>query len=414
MPMAEASADPAPTVLDSIKVLDWTDQAGAYAGRLLADLGADVVRVEAVTDSGPWPEERVPSGQGHEVSAFERFVNLNKRSILINTDTPAGRELLGLLAEQADIVLTSGEAPRHWRQAGRPPRKQGAPAYVNVSAFGDGAGAGLHADDLVTLAAGGLLSLGGYPDSEPVAVYGSQAYLAGGISGAIAALLGLLAADAGQPGADLDVSAQAVMASALEDAAAEFDLTGVVRRRTGDGLREAGTGTFRCADGWIVVVAGKLGTAAAWDSLVGWLCDQDVPGAEALKGPEWTDLSHRRLPASIAEFQPLMEAATSRMTRAQLYEELQSRRIAAAPVNNIADLLADPQLADRGFFRTVRDAVLDRDVSYPGPPYRLEDHRVPEWTSAPVPGGQTDQVLRDWLGTPDDQLGALRAGGAIG
>jgi benzylsuccinate CoA-transferase BbsE subunit len=414
MSMAEASAEPAPTVLDSIKVLDWTDQAGAYAGRLLADLGADVVRVEAVTDSGPWPEERVPSGQGLEVSAFERFVNLNKRSIGINTDTPAGLELLGLLAEQADIVLTSGEAPRHWRQAGGPPRKPGAPAYVNVSAFGDDAGAGLHADDLVTLAAGGLLSLGGYPDSEPVAVYGSQAYLAGGISGAIAALLGLLAADAGQPGTVLDVSAQAVMASALEDAAAEFDLTGVVRRRTGDGLREAGTGTFRCADGWIVVVAGKLGTAAAWDSLVGWLCDQDVPGAEALKEPEWTDLSHRRLPASIAEFQPLMEAATSRMTRAQLYEELQSRRIAAAPVNNIADLLADPQLADRGFFRTVRDAVLDRDVSYPGPPYRLEDHRLPEWTSAPVPGGQTDQVLRDWLGTPDDQLGALRADGAIG
>jgi benzylsuccinate CoA-transferase BbsE subunit len=413
MSMAEASAEPAPTVLDSIKVLDWTGQAGAYAGRLLADLGADVVRVEPVTDSSPWPEERVPSGQGQEVSAFERFVNLNKRSIRVNTDTPAGRELLSQLAEQADIVLTSGQAPRHWRQAGKA-RKPGGPAYVNISAFGDAAGAGLQADDLVTLAAGGLLSLGGYPDSEPVAVYGSQAYLAGGISGAIAALLGLLAADAGQPGADLDVSAQAVMASALEDAAAEFDLTGVVRRRTGEGLREAGTGTFRCADGWIVVVAGKLGTAAAWDSLVGWLCDQDVPGAEALKGPEWTDLSHRRLPASIAEFQPLMEAATSRLTRAELYEELQSRRIAAAPVNNIADLLADPQLADRGFFRTVRDAVLDRDVSYPGTPYRLEDHRLPEWTSAPVPGGQTDQVLRDWLGTPDDQLGALRAGGAIG
>ena len=283
-----------------------------------------------------------------------------------------------------------------------------------MSAFGAGAGSGLLADDLVTLAAGGLLSLGGYPDREPVAVYGSQAYLAGGISGAIAALLGLLAADAGQPGADLDVSAQAVMASALEDAAAEFDLTGVARRRTGDGLREAGTGTFRCADGWIVVVAGKLGTAAAWDSLVGWLCDQGVPGAEALKAPEWTDLGHRRLPASIAEFQPLMEAATSRMTRAQLYAELQARRIAAAPVNNVADLLADPQLADRGFFRTVRDAVLDRDVRYPGPPYQLADHRVPAWTSAPVPGAQTDQVLRDWLGTTGDQLTALRADGAIG
>jgi benzylsuccinate CoA-transferase BbsE subunit len=408
--MAEASADQPTTVLDSVKVLDWTDQAGAYAGRLLADLGADVVRVEPVTEQEPWPEEPVPSRTGNQVSAFERFVNLNKRSLRVNQDSPAGRELLGLLAEQADIVLTSGDAARQWRQAGR----AGAGTYVNVSAFGGvPAGAGLLADDLVTLAAGGLLSLGGYPDREPVAVYGSQAYLAGGISGAIAALLGVLASDAGQPGADLDVSAQAVMAGALEDAAAEFDLTGVVRRRTGDGLREAGTGTFRCADGWIVVVAGKLGTAAAWDSLVGWLCDQDVPGAEALKAPEWTDLGHRRLPESIREFHRLMETATSRQTREELYQELQARRIAAAPVNDVAGLLADPQLADRGFFRTVSDAVLDREVSYPGLPYRLADHRMPEWTSAPEPGGQTDQVLRGWLGTPDWQIALLRADGVI-
>jgi benzylsuccinate CoA-transferase BbsE subunit len=413
MPMADAPVAPqtnaGPAVLSSIKVLDWTDQAGAYAGRLLADLGADVVRVEPVTDPGPWPEEPVLSADGHPLSAFERFVNLNKRSLRVNSAAPAGHELLDALAAQADIVLTSGDAPQSWRQA----MPQGNGTRVNVSAFGDGAGAALLADDLVTLAAGGLLSLGGYPDREPVAVYGSQAYLAGGISGAIAALLGVLAADAGQLGAELDVSAQAVVAGALEDAAAEFDLTGVVRRRTGDGLREAGTGTFRCADGWIVVVAGKLGTAAAWDSLVGWLCDQDVPGAEALKASEWTDLGYRRRPESIAEFQRLMETATSRQTRAELYQELQARRIAAAPVNDVAGVLADPQLASRRFFRTVNDVLLDREVTYPGPPYRLEDHWMPDWTSAPEPGGQTDEVLRDWLDTPDWKLALLRADGVI-
>jgi benzylsuccinate CoA-transferase BbsE subunit len=411
--MAEAPAatqtTAGPTVLGSIKVLDWTDQAGAYAGRLLADLGADVIRVEPVTDPGPWPEEPVRSAAGQPASGFERFVNLNKRSLRVNPGTPAGRELLDALATRADIVLTSGDAPQRWRQAAPP----GNGTRVNVSAFGDGEGAALLADDLVTLAAGGLLSLGGYPDREPVAVYGSQAYLAGGISGAIAALLGVLAADAGQPGAELDVSTQAVMASALEDAAAEFDLTGVVRRRTGDGLREAGTGTFRCADGWIVVVAGKLGTAAAWDSLVGWLCDQDVPGAEALKASEWTDLGYRRRPGSIAEFRRLMETATGRQTRAELYPELQARRIAAAPVNDVAGVLADQQLAERGFFRTVDDVLLDRKITYPGPPYQLADHSMPEWTSAPAPGGQTDEVLRDWLGAPDWRLAQLRADGVI-
>jgi benzylsuccinate CoA-transferase BbsE subunit len=271
----------------------------------------------------------------------------------------------------------------------------------------------LLADDLVTLAAGGLLSLGGYPDTEPIAVYGSQAYMAGGISGATAALMGLLATDAGQPPADIDVSIQAVMASALEDAAAEFDLTGVVRRRTGDGLREAGTGTFACADGWIAVVAGKLGTAQAWDSLVEWLCEQDVAGAQLLKAPEWSTLEHRRRPASIEAFQQIMESATACRTRQDLYAELQGRRIAAAPVNGIADLLSEPQLADREFFRQVDDEVLDAAVTYPGPPYRLAEHRVREWSSAPVPGAQTAEVLQDWLGITGERLASLRRDGAI-
>jgi benzylsuccinate CoA-transferase BbsE subunit len=381
--------------LGSVKVVDWTDQAGAYAGRLLADLGADVVRIETAGQPVPWPEERIP---GTGVSAFERFVNLNKRPVLVDLDTTAGRELLAALIERADIVLTSGEAPRRWRQAGRPLRRAGAATHVHVSAFGDhGTGGTLLADDLVTLAAGGLLSMGGYPDGPPIAVYGAQAYLAGGINAAVAALFGLLAADAGGAGADLDVSIQAVLASALEDAAAEYDLTGVVRRRAGDAPREAGTGVFACADGWIAVVAGKLGTAAAWDSLVTWLCEQGVPGAEALKAPEWSTLEHRRLPASIATFQQLMETATVGFSRQQLYAELQRRRIAAAPVNSVADMLADPQLVARGYFRQVRDAALDRDVTYPGPPYRLDDHDLPGWSAAP-PGDHDAQVLRDWLG----------------
>ncbi len=412
--MAETSTEHAPTVLGSIKVLDWTDQAGAYAGRLLADLGADVVRIEPVDGAPAWPQEQMTTAAGDAVSGFERFVNLNKRSLRVDPVTADGQALLDRLAAAADIVLTSGEAARRWRKAGPP----GGGVHVNVSAFGtvlpqSAPGDGLVADDLVTLAAGGLLSLGGYPDREPVAVYGSQAYLAGAINVAVAALLGLLGTDAGDPAASLDVSAQAVMAGALEDAAAEFDLTGVIRKRTGDGLREAGTGTFRCADGYIVVVAGKLGTPAAWTGLVDWLCDQAVPGAQALRAQEWTDLGFRRRPESIAQFQSLMEQATGPLTRAELYQELQGRRIAAAPVNDMAGLLADPQLADRGFFHAVQDPLLGREVCYPGLPYRLPDHELPDWTAAPVPGGQTDEVLRDWLGVPAEQLAVLRAGSVI-
>lgn len=399
------------TVLDSVRVADWTDQTGAYAGRLLADLGADVVRIETA-DPQPWPEELMVAGSGGgPVSALERYVNLNKRSVRIDIETQAGRQLLTELLGQADIVITSGGPASQWQHAGN---QLGPGVHVSVSPFGlVGGGEQLAADDLVTLAAGGLLSLGGYPDAEPVAVYGYQTYLAGGINAAVAALLGLLAADDGQGSADLDVSVQAVMASALEDAAAEFDLTGSVRRRVGERPREAGTGTFKCADGWIVVVAGKLGTAEAWDSLVSWLCEQGVDGAEALKAPEWSTLEHRRRPDSIAVFQQIMEAATVRFSMQELYAELQGRRVAAAPVNSVADLMTEPQLADREFFRRVTDDCVGGPITYPGPPYRLPDHTIRDWTQAPAPGGDTDQVLGDWLGASDERLAALRSHGVI-
>ena len=414
--MADAPPAAGPVVLGSIKVVDWTDQVGAYAGRLLADLGADVVRIETVADSEPWPQELIHgTPDGIAVSGLERYVNLNKKSVRVDLATLAGQQVLRELLGRADIVITSGEEARRWQEAGNDIAPCAHAVHVSVSPFGQaGDGALLRADDLVTLAAGGLLSLGGYPDAEPVAVYGTQSYFAGGINAAVSALLGVLATDAGQQPADIDVSVQAVMASALEDAAAEYDLTGVVRRRTGEGLREAGTGTFACSDGWIVIVAGKLGTADAWESLVSWLCEQDLPGAEALKAPEWSTLEHRRRPESIATFAQLMELAAATRTRQELYAELQGRRIAAAPVNSIADLLVEPQLTDRKFFRQVHDDVLGRLVTYPGPPYRLADHQMPDWIPAPQPGRGTDDVLRDWLGLGDEQLAALRDDGALG
>lgn len=414
--MPDGVASLQPTVLESVKVVDWTDQSGAYAGRLLADLGADVVRIETSPQQDPWPEEAMAAAEaGRASSGLERYVNLNKRSVRLDTSTPAGQQVLAELLAQADVVITAGDACQQWYQEHEKGNGASSTAvHVSVSPFGQSAdGVRLAADDLVTLAAGGLLSLGGYPDSEPIAVYGHQAYLAGGINAAVGAMLGLLAVDAGQPGADVDVSVQAVMASALEDAAAEFDLTGVVRRRTGDGLREAGTGTFTCADGWIVVVAGKLGTAEAWDSLVSWLCEQELPGAEVLKAPEWSTLEYRRRPESIAAFQQIMESATARYTRQELYAELQGRRVAVAPVNSIADLLAEPQLSDREFFRHVTDDWLGREVIYPGPPYRLTEHATRAWTAAPAPGQDTEHVLRDWLGADDERVAALRNDGVI-
>jgi benzylsuccinate CoA-transferase BbsE subunit len=97
----------------------------------------------------------------------------------------------------------------------------------------------------------------------------------------------------------------------------------------------------------------------------------------------------------------------------EFYAELQGRRIAAAPVNSIADLLTEPQLTDRQFFRQVDDDWVGRQITYPGPPYGLTGLAIRDWMPAPAPGRDTEQVLRDWVDADDQRLAALRIDGVI-
>jgi crotonobetainyl-CoA:carnitine CoA-transferase CaiB-like acyl-CoA transferase len=202
--------------------VDWTDHTGAYAGRLLADLGADVIRL--VPADGD-PAARVPPfvlGQGRPVSMFERFVNLNKRSIVLDVTRRDGRSAFLRLVARAQILLHT-QSPSALADLDLTPDDLSTanPGLVQVSVRPFGATGPYRdylADDLVQLAAGGLLSLGGYADTEPIAVAGGQSNLAGSIVAAAAALLGLLGRAGDGHGRAIDVSIQEAVAGALEDA----------------------------------------------------------------------------------------------------------------------------------------------------------------------------------------------------
>jgi len=353
-------------LLSGIRVLDLSGYEGMYGARLLADLGADVVRVERDDrDSDVAPGPFLVNIAGEPSSAFCAFVNLNKRVVHLDPRDVAQRDALQGLVDLSDIVL-----------ADRLPEGLSVPqnvALVETSVFGHvGSGDDYVGSDLVALAAGGLLSLGGYPDTAPVAVYGNQAYLCGGVMTGVAAVLALLGRDESQaPRAD--VSVQATLVGALEDATAEFDLRGTVRRRAGDQPREAGTGIFRSADGYIAIVAGKLGTAPAWLNLVAWLQEAGVEGADELAGADWKTIEKRRDLESIERFTVILEAYTNTQSSEWLYREGQGRAIAIAPVNTMAEVLADPQLTYRDFFRTISSLDFATDLIVPGKPYRLYD-----------------------------------------
>jgi benzylsuccinate CoA-transferase BbsE subunit len=370
--MIQAPASAA--ALTGIRVLDLTTNYAAYAGRLLADLGADVVRVEPPEGSplrSLAPCQTGPTGA--PLSFAHAFLDAGKRSVTLDLMNAAGRQLLAELAASCDAMIEtpSAAAADHIDFELVRQRNPGL-VLVSISAFGrDGPYAGYQATDLTLLAAGGLLSLGGYVDSEPLAVQGEQAMLASGIYGAIAVLTALYERTQTGKGCWIDVSGQECVAFALEDAVAEWSINGHVRRRLGDGAREAGTGVYPCKDGHISMVAGRLGTANAFVTLTQWVAASGVPGAASLLEPQWQDFKFRQSREGIARFAEIFGAFCRTRGKQELYREGQARQIAIAPVNTVADVLQDAQLAANSYFQPQFERNSGREITFPGSPYRL-------------------------------------------
>jgi crotonobetainyl-CoA:carnitine CoA-transferase CaiB-like acyl-CoA transferase len=401
--------------LSGIRVLDLADNAVAYASRLLADLGAEVIRIAP-------PPCKVPAGLTENARYAHAFWNANKKSITLDLGCADGRRLLGELVTRSDVVIeTFAPGTLAAWGIGYEAMKDRNPGIilVSVTPYGQsGPCAKFRATDLTLLAAGGLLSLGGYPEIGPVAVAGEQGYLAAAIFGAVAALKALLEREGtnhGHPnhGQWLDVSGQESIAFALEDAIPEWYLNGSIRRRTGDQAREAGTGVYPCRDGHVSMVAGRLGTAKAFKTLVEWIAASGTPGGEALLDERWQDFTFRQSPEGIARFAEIFGAFCASRGKQELYREGQARQIAIAPVNTVADIVKDEQLRANGFFRSLHDDALGRDLAVPGPPYRLARTPATLRSAAPASGSHNRAVYRDELGLSEGDLGALASAGVV-
>jgi benzylsuccinate CoA-transferase BbsE subunit len=385
--------------LTGIRVLDLTTNYAAYAGRLLADLGADVVRLEPPEGSlvrRLAPCQTGPAGE--PLSFAHAFLDAGKRSVTLDLATAVGRERLVELAATSDAMIEAPSAATAGNRIDFELVRQRNPGLVlvSISAFGrDGPYAGYQATDLTLLAAGGLLSLGGYADSEPLAVQGEQAMLASGIYGAIAVLTALYERTQTGKGCWIDVSGQECVAFALEDAVAEWSINAHVRRRLGDGAREAGTGVYPCKDGHISMVAGRLGTAKAFATLTQWIAASEVPGGASLLEPQWQDFKFRQSPEGIARFAEIFGAFCQTRGKQELYREGQARQIAIAPVNTIADVLQDEQLAANSYFQPQFERNSCKDITFPGPPYRLSRTPALPRGAAPKLGEHDRELLQE-------------------
>jgi len=335
-------------MLAGCSVLDCTDRLGWLAGRLLADLGAAVTKVEPPGADIAWSEWRA--------------LNVNKRLVTLDLAERADAERLDRLAAQADILLATpapggDDAERfgYARLAHLNPRL----VVVAITPFGlAGPKAAWRATDIEIMAAGGAMSLAGEPDSTPLRVSVPQAYAWAGAQAAVGALVALHHRAASGRGQLVDVSAQAAVVTALAHAPAFVPVTGTSPTRAGAYItgRSVTGARFRvfwpCRDGFLnfILYGGAAGRRTN-EQLVAWMRER---GAElgALAAIDWRTWD----PTGVTQGEvDAIEAPMARffagIAKREFLDEAHRREMLGYPVATVADIAADPQLAARGFWQ---------------------------------------------------------------
>ncbi|MGF1600054.1 MAG: CaiB/BaiF CoA transferase family protein [Acidimicrobiales bacterium] len=393
-------------MLSHLRVLDLTDGEATIAGRLLADLGADVVLVEppggiGLRRQGPFAHDQ----PGPETSLSFWATNRGKSSVVVDLETPEGRRALLELAADADVLIESGP-PGALDVAGVGPAAlaEAHPALVVVSItpFGlDGPKAGWSAHDLTVQAASGAMALTGHPDRAPLQLSSApQAFLHAGIEAVVATLVALAGRGEDGWGRHVDVSAQtSTMLCAQQCVLSELWGDRPVQR-SGGAVSQGGVAhriIYPAADGWVSITLLFGSTFGEFSRrLVELVC------ADGLLPPSAVDVDYhtfgvelregRRPLADLEELTDAVERWTRRRTCAELAALAASHRLLAVAVSAVADVRASPQLEARRFFTPVDHPDLGRPVTYPGPFARFGsaplqiDRPPPPLAATPCPG----------------------------
>lgn len=403
--MSAMSGSTAPP-LAGLRVLDATDELGVYATKLLADLGAEVIRLEP--PAGDPMRAFPPFAPGDPpLSLFHEHYNAGKRSVTLDFDDPGAPAALRALVGSCHALVESGR-PRDllsvwlgegWTRDARPDL-----VLVSVTPFGrEGPYAGDAATDLILAARSGLLWLTGDPAGPPHRPGGEQTGHVAGLQAANAALLGLLQQGRNGKGVHVDVvAAFAALMTTLQTANANYTTWhGRVPARRGMGPAFA-RHLYPAADGWVTLTP----LPGQWDNLVRLLHDHE--SAADLGDDAYQDATYRTEQAE--HINDVIEAFTTRHAKAYVFEAAQRAGVAAAPVNTPANLSADPFLRRRGYFRALHHPALDRTLDYPGPAVRLvgRDTGV-RATSSTV--GADNEAVWSGLGVSGTAIGmAVREG----
>ena len=383
------------SALSGYRVLDLTDEKGMLCSRYLADMGAEVIRIEK-------------PGGGLARSPFFWAANLGKLGITLNIEVEPGQEIFKRLVESADVLVES--QPLGYLEAlglGYSQFGQINPRLVmaSITDFGQ---SGPYRDykscDIVANALGGQMYVCGKPHSPPLKPFGNQSYYLASIFAAIGVLLTLWKRHTSGRGQHIDISLQECAAATLDHVLVRYFYQGIVAKRQGSLHWNNAFRIFPCRDGYVL-----LSLLQQWETLVEWLDSEAM--AEDLIDEKWLDRGERL--QHLDHIIEVLERWTKTHTVVELVEKGQLMHFPWAEVTSIPKLVGSPQLRERDFFIEVEHPQSGKRYKFPRAPCKLS--RSPWQVGGKVPkiGEHNMKIYHGELGLSKAEIETLVKEGVI-
>ncbi|HCN46291.1 MAG TPA: CoA transferase [Pseudomonas sp.] len=403
--------------LSHLRVLDLSRVlAGPWSGQILADLGAEVIKVErpgSGDDTRAWGPPFLKDGNGENTSeaAYYLSANRNKRSVTIDFTQAEGQKLVRELAAKSDVVIENfkvGGLAAYGLDYESLRQINPNLIYCSITGFGQtGPYAKRAGYDFMIQGLGGLMSLTGRPDGEegagPVKVGVALTDILTGLYSTVAILAALSHREQHGGGQHIDMALLDVQVACLANQAMNYLTTGTPPRRLGNAHPNiVPYQDFPTADGDFILTVGNDGQFRKF--------------AEVAGQPQWADdprfATNKLRVANRAELIPLIRQATVFKTTAEWVSQLERAGVPCGPINDLAQMFADPQVQARGLAIDIPHPLAG-SVPQVASPIRLSETPVEYRNAPPLLGEHTEQILADVLGLEAGVIQRLREAGVL-
>ena len=390
-------------LLSGINVLDLADEKASFSTKLLADMGARVIKVERPGgDSSRWTGPFWGGVPHRERSLSFCYHNTNKLGITLDLELDAGKDLFLELIKRSDVLVES-LMPGYLKKIGLDfkalckinPRL----VLASITGFGQkGPRRDYKSCDLVASASGGQMFVSGSPSKSPLKTFGEQAKYTASLFAAFAILLALRKHNQSGKGEHLDISLQESVASTLEHVMIRYFDDRTIAGRQGGLHWNNLFCVLPCKDGHIHVTLFEK-----WETLVEWLDSEKMAGD--LNDEKWRDQEYRL--KNIDHVISVLRRWTETHTKSELFELGQLMRFPWAPVHSLEEVAFSNHLKERGFFVDINHPEAGVSLRYPGPFCKSSSSSPDAWKRAPLVGEDNVSVYQKELGLSEEEFERL-------